>query len=353
MTDSLAPGEQKKIADVLSYLREKGLAIPPPTAQPQQGGTLLVAFRGRRPHRPEARLRDGPDGGADSRATAGGARRTRLFGPPRGRDLHVFRHRLRPPLVAVRPDEPGRLQHVGRPRDAEGDRLLRHGRRSLRGRPLRRDPAALGVAAVRLRTRSSTPTGISKGWAIVERTSTSGSFGAYGVINDNTTNDGSFVLPAGGSPSASTLTLPVLVETPAFRSELILANKGAAATAFALIYVESISPSSGAGGMDRRPGSGPPGADHPRRHRLSPKERRRHRGEGRGVVRGCAARLATPECRRQRLRRGPHRLAFACAGRGSVRALHPVRLPRARKPRPRPGSMACVRTPRTAPTWPS
>ncbi len=46
VTDSLAPGEQKKIANVLSYLRDKGLAIPSSTEQPQQGGTLLVSFQG-------------------------------------------------------------------------------------------------------------------------------------------------------------------------------------------------------------------------------------------------------------------------------------------------------------------
>jgi len=44
--DSLAPGEQKQISDVLSYLRERGLAIPSPEEQPSQGGTLLVSFQG-------------------------------------------------------------------------------------------------------------------------------------------------------------------------------------------------------------------------------------------------------------------------------------------------------------------
>ena len=45
-TDYLAPGQQKKIADVLAYLRDKGLAIPSSSDQPSQGGTLLVTFQG-------------------------------------------------------------------------------------------------------------------------------------------------------------------------------------------------------------------------------------------------------------------------------------------------------------------
>jgi hypothetical protein len=52
-----------------------------------------------------------------------------------------------------------------------------------------------------------------------------------------------------GSVSGSGITLPVLVETPAFRSELVLANRGTASASLVLYYVESNTPASGAGGV--------------------------------------------------------------------------------------------------------
>ncbi|MEO6327217.1 MAG: hypothetical protein ABIT01_13095 [Thermoanaerobaculia bacterium] len=68
------------------------------------------------------------------------------------------------------------------------------------------------------------------------------------MINDNTTNDGSYVPPASGTVGISTLTVPVLVETAAFHSELALANKSLATVTLVLEYVESNTPGAGAGG---------------------------------------------------------------------------------------------------------
>jgi photosystem II stability/assembly factor-like uncharacterized protein len=93
-----------------------------------------------------------------------------------------------------------------------------------------------------------TAAGFSSGYAIVERVSGSGPFGAYGVVNDQLTNDGSFIPALSGTQSGSRLTIPVLVETSAFESELILTNRGSAAATFTLRYVESLSPASGTGG---------------------------------------------------------------------------------------------------------
>ena len=90
--------------------------------------------------------------------------------------------------------------------------------------------------------------GFSSGYAIVERVTGSGPFGAYGVVNDQKTNDGSFIPALFGTQSGSRLTLPVLVETSAFESELILTNRGSATETFTLRYVESLSPAKGAGG---------------------------------------------------------------------------------------------------------
>ncbi len=90
--------------------------------------------------------------------------------------------------------------------------------------------------------------GFTSGYAIIEWVSGSGPFGAYGVINDQRTNDGSFVPALPGTPSGTRLTLPVLVETPDFDSELILTNRGGATATFTLRYLESLSPARGLGG---------------------------------------------------------------------------------------------------------
>lgn len=91
--------------------------------------------------------------------------------------------------------------------------------------------------------------GITNGYVTVERVSAEGSFDAYGVINDNATNDGSFVPSVSGGDTGSTLILPVLVETSAFRSELVLANKSTSSVTFNLNYLESLTPSLGPGGV--------------------------------------------------------------------------------------------------------
>ena len=88
---------------------------------------------------------------------------------------------------------------------------------------------------------------IGQGWAVVERLS-GGAFGAYGVVNDGGTNDGSFLAAEADRETGSAVTVPVVVETPGFRTELVLANRGSAAAALELDYRESLSPSLGGGG---------------------------------------------------------------------------------------------------------
>ena len=60
----------------------------------------------------------------------------------------------------------------------------------------------------------------------VERVEGTAPFYAYGVINDQVNSDGSFVFPVTASSLAGTAgqTLPVIVETNAFRSELTVTN---------------------------------------------------------------------------------------------------------------------------------
>jgi hypothetical protein len=88
----------------------------------------------------------------------------------------------------------------------------------------------------------------SSGYAIVERVAGTGPFGAYGVVNDQVTNDGSFIPALPGTSAGSKVTIPVLVETGPFESELILTNRGTATATFTLHYFESLSPANGPGG---------------------------------------------------------------------------------------------------------
>jgi hypothetical protein len=91
--------------------------------------------------------------------------------------------------------------------------------------------------------------GVTNGWVTIDRTSQAGSFSAYGVVNDQVTSDGSYLPAITGTPAAAGVTVPVLVETPLFVSELVLSNRGATPATFRLAYRESLSPSRGAGGV--------------------------------------------------------------------------------------------------------
>lgn len=79
---------------------------------------------------------------------------------------------------------------------------------------------------------------LSNAWVKVERVSGTAPFYAYGVVNDQANSDGSFVPPALLAPpdEITRLTLPVIVETSAFNSELVLTNLGAGARQIVLTY---------------------------------------------------------------------------------------------------------------------
>jgi Beta-propeller repeat len=78
------------------------------------------------------------------------------------------------------------------------------------------------------------------GYVRVERVSGEAPFYAYGVINDQSTSDGSFVVPIGENSrqghSNAVLQLPAVVETGSYRSELVLVNWSALRKPFQLIY---------------------------------------------------------------------------------------------------------------------
>lgn len=81
--------------------------------------------------------------------------------------------------------------------------------------------------------------GISNGYVRVERVTGSAPFYAYAVINDQANSDGSFVPPILESSlvGVTALTLPVIVETSNFNSELILTNWSSATKKLLLQFV--------------------------------------------------------------------------------------------------------------------
>ncbi|HSB63255.1 MAG TPA: hypothetical protein VLJ18_03770, partial [Thermoanaerobaculia bacterium] len=82
--------------------------------------------------------------------------------------------------------------------------------------------------------------GYSSGWALVERVSGTDPFYAYGVSNDNLTNDGAFLAAVSATRTPSVQVVPAIVETGAFGSELVLVNPGPAAATVTLNFIESL-----------------------------------------------------------------------------------------------------------------
>lgn len=248
VSETLAPGEQKRIPEVLAYLRDKGLAIPSPASDPQQAGTLLVTFQGPKDIDPKlvsvmartttASIAPQPVGAAglaysgllpvDSAPTSVALYGLRATAADRS-NVAVFSTSSDPVTLRVTV------------RSGSGDQ------KSVVTRSAESIPP-FGWLQYRSQDILDANT-ISSGWVTIDKTSSSGSFSAYVVVNDNLTNDGSFIQAVGGAVGGMTLTVPVLAETPAFRSELILANKWFSfPVTMVLNYVESGSPSGGAGG---------------------------------------------------------------------------------------------------------
>lgn len=90
--------------------------------------------------------------------------------------------------------------------------------------------------------------GFTNGYTKIDLVSGPGPYIAYAVFNDNTTNDGSYVAAEAALLPAETRLLPVLVESAAFQTELVLTNPLAVAQTAKLTYVESLAPAGGTGG---------------------------------------------------------------------------------------------------------
>jgi hypothetical protein len=234
---TLGAGRQLVVPDVIVYLRSQGLAIP---SGSNQGGTLLVSFGG---------LSSADAAYAAARTTTpSGAGRAGLSYP--GVDLQA----------------------------AQSGTSYAYGLRSTANDRTNLAFSNAGSAPVTLRVTLTSGTagddrsfvlspdttlqagqwlqigkvldlaGYTNGYARIEIVSGTGPYVAYAVFNDNTTNDGSYVAVEPAVLPAEARVLPVLVESAAYESELVLANPLNVAQTATLTYVESASPAGGSGG---------------------------------------------------------------------------------------------------------
>jgi len=243
--DRLAAGEQRTIPDAIAYLRRKGVPIP---ETGNQGGTLLVTFQGH--VAPELVSVTARTGAATVSPQPVGKAGLAYVGkdPSEG-----FTDRVR--VYALRSNETDRSNFAVY-NTADKPVTLRVTAFSGDPAPAPAPQAGAGVVIAEAETlppygwkqynRILDTAGFTNGYVTVERISSAGAFGCYGVINDNGTNDGSFLEPTEGFV-VPYLNVPVLVETSAFVSELVLANSSGVPARLTLTYKESLAASGGGG----------------------------------------------------------------------------------------------------------
>lgn len=245
VTETLAPGQQLLIPDVMAYLRAKGLPIPQGGAQL---GTLVVTF---------SNLSDPMAAGVVARTT------TPTLPPQPAGTAGLAYPSIDPAFGSM-----GKLRVYGLRQNARD-------RSNVAVYSTSDVPVTLKVtlfsgdgsgassvldAALTLPpwgwkqyTKALAGPGFSTGWAVIERLSASGSFGAYGVFNDFDTNDGSFVPSTIPEIPALFMDIPVIAETRDFESELVLTNASASPATFTLTFTESLASTAAAGGSERTP----------------------------------------------------------------------------------------------------
>lgn len=234
---ALAAGQQLVVPDVVAYLRGQGLAIPTGS---NQGGSVLAVFTGL----------SSPD------AAYVVARTTTPSGPGRaglaypGVDL-VSAQTGTSYLYGLRstPSDRSNLALVNAGTASVTLRVTLYSGVAGDGRTFVLTPdTTLAAGQWTQVSRVLDLAGFTNGYARVDLLSGTGSYVAYAVINDNTTNDGSYVSAEPFGMPAEMRLLPVLVESAAYQSELVLTNPSATAQTAVLSYVESASPAGGAGG---------------------------------------------------------------------------------------------------------
>ena len=216
--DSLESGRQRVVPDAITYLTSLGV----PIGEDAAGGTLVVDFSNLSSTsdaavtvRTSTPVEDG--GGQAGLAYLGVTLEDLLTGTSVIAGLR--QNRMDRSNVAV--------QNAGDPSD---------GAITLRATVYSGDPEAPGSLVLPELSLPPggfhqyngilTEAGFENGYVKVERMSGTAAYYAYGVINDNFNSDGSFVFPVTESSlvGTSSQTLPVIVETRDFTSELTVTN---------------------------------------------------------------------------------------------------------------------------------
>jgi len=222
--DTLAPGQQRIIPDAIAYLRSRGMPIPD---SGNRGGTLRLQFSG---------LASAAHGMALVRTTSAVPKgRAGLSYTAVATSVALTETSY---LCGLRQDATDRsnvaIQNAGSPTD--GDVLLRltvfSGEAG--GPPpfvLPEERLAPGEFKQISGVLASNGLSLPHGYLKVERMSGRAPYYAYAVINNQISSDGSFVPPFTESAlvGRARLTVPVIVETTNFISELVLTNWSAAA----------------------------------------------------------------------------------------------------------------------------
>lgn len=237
VTVDLPAGRQLVVTDTLAFLRERGLAIPSGSSQ---GGTLQATFRGL----------SSPD------VAYAGARTTSLSGSGRaGLSYTGIAHHDAQTwtsfVYGLRTSAADRtnlaLANTGDASTTLRVTLYSGEAGDYRSSVLSPD-VALEPGQWKQLDRVLEGAGLVNGYARIDVVSGLGPYLAYAVFNDDVTNDGSYVPFEPGLRLSETRLVPVLVESAAFESELVLTNPTAATQTVTLSYVESFSPAGGAGG---------------------------------------------------------------------------------------------------------
>ncbi len=229
---SLGAGEERTLPDVLAWLRSRGLPIPTEGAQ---GGTLRLSFTG---------LSSAPDAMAVSRTTtpAGPGRAGLATDAPRAGDLFTERAHV----FGLRETAADRSNLALLNAGTTGTVTLRVTLVAAGRRVVLPETYTLGPGAWTQLDSVLARAGLSNGWAVVERVAGTAPFSAYAAFNDNVTNDGSYVPAVLPVRPSEPQVVPAVVETPAFESEVVLANPTDGPVTAELVYVESLSASAGA-----------------------------------------------------------------------------------------------------------
>jgi Beta-propeller repeat len=234
VTTALAAGQQRVVPDAMAYLVSLGMPIP---ATGNRGGTLRVRFAG---------LSSPSDGAVTVRtATAVAAGRAGLAYPGVSTMLALTGTSFVPGLRQNATDRSNlAMQHAGTA--AQGPVTLRM--TVFSGNP--GSPSQTTLPEVTLNAGEfyqltlvlqSQGVNLNNGFVKIDRVSGTAPYYAYGVINDSSNSDGSFVpaIPENAMTGRPGLSLPVIVEG-VFTSELILTNWSTQQKVIRFTYVESV-----------------------------------------------------------------------------------------------------------------